>query len=299
MLLLSVNFNKFALNMNPNVSIILPNYNHAPYLQERLDSIFNQTYQDFEIIILDDHSTDGSLEILKKYQKHPKVSKIIVNNENSGSPFLQWQKGLKLAKGKFIWIAESDDCCDLNFIETQLEHLVKADVAVAKTIALTNDSLKNEIIHPVFDDSKQDDALLYCPILNVSGVLFKSSLITDNTDSHFSKFKKIGDKVFYFEYFRNANMVFNAQTANHFRQINSSVSKLKNRDTSYYKSYFDEHCGFIKYAQKLDPSITKILVKRYIKKFYGRVSNRVPKEKKWTIKYLNLFIAYKLKILKY
>src|SRR5690606_14670397 len=96
------------------VSIILPNYNHASYLPDRLNSIFNQSYQNFEVIILDDCSRDVSLEILNIYKGHPKVSHFIANEVNSGSPFKQWQKGLKLAKGDFVWIAESDDYCDLN-----------------------------------------------------------------------------------------------------------------------------------------------------------------------------------------
>ena len=77
---------------NDLVSIILPNYNHAPYLQERLDSIFGQTHQNFEVIILDDASTDESLSILKPYQAHPKVSHFVLNKKNSGSPFKQWKK---------------------------------------------------------------------------------------------------------------------------------------------------------------------------------------------------------------
>ena len=55
--------------------VIIPNYNHALYLQERLDSVFNQTYQDFEVIILDDCSTDNSREIIEKYANNPKVVK--------------------------------------------------------------------------------------------------------------------------------------------------------------------------------------------------------------------------------
>jgi glycosyltransferase involved in cell wall biosynthesis len=56
------------------VSVIVPNYNHAKYLPRRLDSIFNQTFQDFEVILLDDCSTDNSLSIPGEYVKHPKVS---------------------------------------------------------------------------------------------------------------------------------------------------------------------------------------------------------------------------------
>ena len=85
---------------NPLVSVIVPNYNHARYLKQRLDTVFNQTYQNFEVIILDDKSTDNSLEIINQYKDNPHLSQIVVNEQNSGSPFKQWDKGIKLAKGE-------------------------------------------------------------------------------------------------------------------------------------------------------------------------------------------------------
>lgn len=99
------------------VSVIVPCYNHAPYLQARIDSILNQTYQNFELILLDDLSPDNSAEILLSYKNHPTVSHCIINEKNSGSTFAQWNKGIELAKGDLVWIAESDDVADLNFLE--------------------------------------------------------------------------------------------------------------------------------------------------------------------------------------
>ena len=99
------------------VSVIVPNYNHAPYLRQRLDSIFNQTYQDFEVIILDDYSTDNSREIIEEYRSRPQLSHIVYNETTSGSPFKQWAKGFDLAKGEYIWIAESDDWAEVNFLD--------------------------------------------------------------------------------------------------------------------------------------------------------------------------------------
>src|ERR1700742_1367615 len=100
------------------VSVIVPNYNHSRYLNQRIDSVLSQTYQDFELIILDDCSTDDSRKIIKQYQEHPKVSHIVFNETNSGTTFKQWKKGIELAKGKYIWIAESDDWCEPNLLET-------------------------------------------------------------------------------------------------------------------------------------------------------------------------------------
>src|SRR5450759_685207 len=113
----------------PKVSVIVPNYNHAKYLFQRLDSIFNQTFQDFELILLDDCSTDNSFELLKGYSTHPKVSHFIVNKQNSGSTFKQWAKGIELGRGEFLWIAESDDVCEINFLEKVLLPFQKYDNA--------------------------------------------------------------------------------------------------------------------------------------------------------------------------
>ncbi len=72
---------------DPFVSVILPNYNHAKYLPQRIESILNQTYQNFELIILDDCSSDNSREVIERYKDNPRISKIIFNEKNSGSRF--------------------------------------------------------------------------------------------------------------------------------------------------------------------------------------------------------------------
>ena len=100
----------------PAVSIIVPNYNHAGFLDKRMSSIFNQTFRDYEIILLDDCSTDGSKQLLDEYSRDSRVTRYEVNQSNSGSPFSQWGKGIKMATGKYIWIAESDDFADPDFL---------------------------------------------------------------------------------------------------------------------------------------------------------------------------------------
>lgn len=103
------------------VSVIVPNYNYARYLPIRIESILNQSFQDFELILLDDASTDNSIQILEKYRNNPHVSHIVINEENTGSPFQQWIKGVLLARGKYIWIAEADDVADSCFLEMCVE----------------------------------------------------------------------------------------------------------------------------------------------------------------------------------
>ena len=60
----------------PKVSVIIPNFNHAKYLKERIESVLYQTYQDFEVILMDDCSTDDSRKVLDQYRSHPKVTQL-------------------------------------------------------------------------------------------------------------------------------------------------------------------------------------------------------------------------------
>lgn len=113
-----------ASKNNPLISVIVPNYNHARYLPERLSSIYNQTYKNIEVIILDDASTDNSLKIITQETKNWEIPyRLIRSEQNSGNPFKQWKKGLDLAKGQLIWIAESDDSAKPKFLENCLRLL--------------------------------------------------------------------------------------------------------------------------------------------------------------------------------
>src|SRR5262249_51524204 len=92
----------------PKVSVIIPSYNHGRFLARRFDSVLAQTYRDFEILFLDDASTDDSLQVFAKYSGHPLI-RAFNNDRNSGSTFKQWNRGVRDAHGEYIWLAESDD----------------------------------------------------------------------------------------------------------------------------------------------------------------------------------------------
>ena len=110
---------------NPKkVSVIVPNYNYSKYITERIDSILMQTYPISELIILDDCSTDNSVEVInnkieKIHNEYPEIKvKFIVNEKNSGGcVFKQWKKGFDIAEGDYVWIAEADDSAENNFVE--------------------------------------------------------------------------------------------------------------------------------------------------------------------------------------
>lgn len=97
-------------------SVLITTHNQANWLKERINSVLKQYYEDFEVIILDNHSTDGSATIIEQYRTHPKVTHIVINKENSGRPITLWQRGVKIAKGDWIWIAEGDDFADPGFL---------------------------------------------------------------------------------------------------------------------------------------------------------------------------------------
>jgi glycosyltransferase involved in cell wall biosynthesis len=98
------------------VSVIIPNYNYERYLKLRLNSILRQTYPVYEIIFLDDASTDNSLKIAKECLGGKLNVRFVKNETNSGSAFKQWVKGLQMAKGDYVWIAEADDLCEDTFL---------------------------------------------------------------------------------------------------------------------------------------------------------------------------------------
>lgn len=119
------------MGKEPLVSVIVPNYNYAEYLPERLDSILGQSFQDFELILLDDASTDGSVQVMERYKAKRPDTRIVVNETNSGSPFRQWMKGIQLARGKWVWIAEADDVAAPDFLTACLAALAEHPKAVA------------------------------------------------------------------------------------------------------------------------------------------------------------------------
>ncbi len=182
----------------PLVSVIIPNYNHDLFLKERIESVLNQTYTDFELIILDDHSTDNSRDIVEKYRQHSKVSHIVYNDTNSGFPARQWQKGIQFATGEWIWIAESDDKADVHFLQNAIE-ILKSHPGIHCYYTdsyLINE--KNEILKKASDEKniffntnkwsthylakgigEINECLKFqCTINNVSAFVFKKNVFT-------------------------------------------------------------------------------------------------------------------------
>lgn len=125
----------------PRVSVIVPSYNHARFLPERFSSILAQTLQDFELIVVDDASTDDSVAVINTLLAEI-PHKLFINPTNSGSPCSQWLKGIQEARGRYIWIAESDDSCSAEFLATLVQHLEQgACLAYSRSSAIDADGI--------------------------------------------------------------------------------------------------------------------------------------------------------------
>tara|TARA_B110000211_G_C14091163_1_gene559164 strand:+ start:2054 stop:2983 length:930 start_codon:yes stop_codon:yes gene_type:complete len=235
------------------ISIIIPNYNHAKYLPQRLESVYDQTYQDFEVILLDDCSNDDSIAILNTYAKHPKTSHVVFNDKNSGSTFKQWAKGLALAKGEFIWIAESDDIADLNFLEVSIKYLKKYNkvgiLNVRSQIIDANgqhikcqNNLKstkgNSIITLIKGDIfAQNHMINSNSIINVSACLIRKKYL-ENINFSAINLKLNGDWLIYIYILLESDILLCNEVLNKFRthsnSVRSNITKLENSLEEWY-----------------------------------------------------------------
>ena len=108
----------------PIVSVVMPVYNAEKYVAEAIESILNQTLEDFEFIIVDDGSTDKSLEIIKEYAKKDKRIKTIKNKGNIGN-WASRNVGMNNARGKYIVTQDSDDLSNRDRIKIQVSVMEK------------------------------------------------------------------------------------------------------------------------------------------------------------------------------
>lgn len=214
------------------VSVIIPNYNHAAYLKQRIDSVLNQTYQHFELIILDDCSADNSREVIESYRAHPKVSHIVFNEANSGTTFKQWKKGIELAMGDYIWIAESDDWCETTLLATLVNGMEQNPSCVlgyVQTYVVTGDRIERTSTHNSMSEcvSGQDYILQYlvaeCTIWNASMMIFKRDCYF-KIPQDFTSFKLSGDWLFYIQLARLGDVFISGKVLNYFRNHEKDVS---------------------------------------------------------------------------
>ena len=211
------------------VTAVIPNYNYEHFLNERIDSILFQTYPVKEIIILDDCSSDNSLELIKQRIKTNKTGikiSLIENERNSGSVFAQWEKAFHVTNTEYVWIAEADDSCDSRFLETVMKGFEDPEVVISYCESLTMD--ENNILlmpnlrewidifkcgkwdHNYVKDGREEVAETMCinnTIANVSSAVIKKKNYDDILKSAQS-YHLAGDWYFYMNILKSGKIAY-------------------------------------------------------------------------------------------
>ena len=218
--------------MTPQVSILVPNYNHAAYLPQRIDSLLAQTCQDFELILLDDCSTDASVEVLERYRSHPRVTQVVANPSNSGSTFLQWDKGVALARGDYIWIAESDDWSEPTQLQVMLDG-IKAEPDCVLSYCQTyfigeggriNWQSRHGQLSEVIDGAQWvRDYMAPTSLYNASMALWRRDCYP-RIPRDFMEYRFCGDWLFWAELARLGKVHVSGRLLNYYRQHETTVS---------------------------------------------------------------------------
>jgi glycosyltransferase involved in cell wall biosynthesis len=254
---------------DPRVTIIVPNYNHARYLPKRLESIFYQSFRDFEVILLDDASSDDSVSILQSYANFPDV-RLLVNHSNSGSPFKQWVKALEMATGDLVWIAESDDLSDLTFLETLLAPFEDPSVKLAYCASRIIDEhgniggdyiqtdylrslspIKWQASYCIPADQEVNDALgIKNTVINISACLFRKPRLNPEISNMLSTMRFAGDWLFILYLIRGGKIFYSEKRLNYHRRHERSIfgKLLSEKDGQLVDIFLNEYSTCVKYA---------------------------------------------------
>jgi GT2 family glycosyltransferase len=230
------------------ISVVAPNYNYALYLPERLRSIDAQTVAPYELIVLDDASKDDSVSVAQSLLPTLATpAELIVNDTNSGSVFRQWRRGVEMAEGDLVWIAEVDDLSDPGFLAEAQRPLIEDPSVV---LSFTQSKMIDEhgqITGPDYLDYVQDidpvrwrqayvaDGLdeirlamaIKNTIPNVSGVLFRRDALLRVLNEAFdtiSSFRVAGDWATYVKLLEQGRIAFSPKALNLHRRHSSSVT---------------------------------------------------------------------------
>lgn len=266
-------FDNNSTKESEKISVIIPNYNYANYLFDRINTVINQTIKVDEIIILDDASTDNSDEIINEIIKTYKEYdiKYIKNEQNSKNVFEQWKKGIEEAKNELIWICEADDLCSNYFLEEVLKPMKdkKVLISYSESVAIDKD---NNILFEDFRnwnsttnsnrwnknyikdgiDEIKEQMIHNNSINNVSGVLFRKLKNIDYNQilNEAKKYKLSGDWYFYNELLKCGKIAYNSKSLNYHRIHAKSVTSTtkdeeKEKETKKIRDnvqkYLDEH----------------------------------------------------------
>jgi len=186
-------FNNTSVDsLDKKVSVIIPFYNRIQETIRAIDSVLRQTYQNFEIILVDDGSTEDITEIKKKINKNEKI-KIVRNKNNAGASAAR-NMGIIQASGDYLVFLDSDDEFLPNKIETQLKYAVISNAKMLHTSYIRRKSDNEDVVHSGKDDGHCEGKLMYsCQIATPTVMLDAKWLKTEGI--LFDTTKTIGEDV--------------------------------------------------------------------------------------------------------
>lgn len=149
-------------NTPPLFSILVANYNNARFFGDFFPNIINQTYQNIEVIFIDDGSTDNSLEEVKKYAGQDARIKVYKNDRNMGSEYTK-KRNIELSSGKYFAFADPDDFVEISAVKKVMEQFLKDDslAMVYTNFYLTNEDLSDEQKYIYPDDVPDNKILMF------------------------------------------------------------------------------------------------------------------------------------------
>jgi glycosyltransferase involved in cell wall biosynthesis len=150
--------------MNSLVSIITPSYNASTYIAETISSVQNQTYKNWELIIVDDCSSDNSVKIIQEFQKDDDRIQLIQLNKNSG-PAIARNRGIAISKGAFMTFIDADDLWLPNFITASMREIKNSEGFVFASYHRFNEHLK-----PLHKDFIVPKKVTYADILKTNSI---------------------------------------------------------------------------------------------------------------------------------
>lgn len=243
-----------AGGFQPLVSVVVPNYNHARYLPQRLQSIFQQTYRNIELILLDDASKDDSVEVLKRLcENSPFPWRLLANKKNAGNVSRQWRKGLAAARGELIWICESDDFCEPDFLEKLVRYFADRSVMLAfGRIQLTDEEgtlnpwldqyrenaepgiWHQQLVRPAFEWFGKAMGVNNV-IANVGGCLFRNIPLPDSVWERAQQYRIVGDWYLYSNLAGGGRIAYDPGAVAYFRQHRRNTSAGNFDKLFYYR----------------------------------------------------------------
>lgn len=133
----------------PKVSIIIPVYNGSKYINRTLNSVLNQTFQDFEVICINDCSSDNSFDILQEFAQKDERIKIINNEKNLGAA-LSRNVGIDIANGEYIYFLDADDYIAEKYLECMVQKIEQENCDIVLNLSIVNEMNDNstEYKHP-------------------------------------------------------------------------------------------------------------------------------------------------------